>query len=149
MIIDMHTHLWTSNIPSKSWWNDFIKVSAALSGKPEEKVRDKMPGWLVVLLSILGVAILGPPAFVLVMIALGVAFSVGVALLKVSVVALGIAAIVMLLRAMFGKGTPTPRRVQAASDSIDAIASRLEEEERVRREHLDRELADALSSRSA
>ena len=108
---------------------------------------NKTPGWLVVLLSILGVAILGPPAFVLLMIALGVAFSVGVALLKVSVVALGIAAIVMLLRAMFG--TPTPRRVQAAGESIDAIASRLEEEERVRRENLDRELEQALSSRSA
>jgi membrane protein implicated in regulation of membrane protease activity len=111
---------------------------------------NKMPGWLVVLLSILGVAILGPPAFVLLMIALGVAFSLGVALLKVSVVALGIAAIVMLLRAMFGKSTPTPRRMPAGSgESIESIAARMEEEERVRRENLDRELADALSSRSA
>lgn len=106
---------------------------------------DKMPGWLVVLLTVLGVVILGPPAFVLLMIALGVALSVGVALLKVSVVALGIAAIVMVLRAMFGHRTPEPRRMQAAGESIDDIASRLEAEERVRREHLDRELAEALS----
>jgi membrane protein implicated in regulation of membrane protease activity len=112
---------------------------------------NKTPGWLVVLLSILGVAILGPPAFVLLMIALGVAFSVGVALLKVSVVALGIAAVVMLLRAMFGKSTstPTPRMPARSGESIESIAARMEEEERVRRENLDRELEQALSSRSA
>ena len=110
---------------------------------------NKTPGWLVVLLSILGVAILGPPAFVLLMIALGVAFSVGVALLKVSVVALGIAAVVMLLRAMFGKSTPTPRMAASSGESIESIAARMEEEERVRRENLDRELEQALSSRSA
>jgi membrane protein implicated in regulation of membrane protease activity len=110
---------------------------------------NKTPGWLVVLLSILGVAILGPPAFVLIMIALGVAFSVGVALLKVSVVALGIAAIVMLLRAMFGNSTPTPRMPARSGESIESIAARMEEEERVRRENLDRELEQALSSRSA
>ena len=110
---------------------------------------NKTPGWLVVLLSILGVAILGPPAFVLIMIALGVAFSVGLALLKVSVVALGIAAVVMLLRAMFGKSTPTPRMPARSGESIESIAARMEEDERVRREHLDRELEQALSSRSA
>ena len=110
---------------------------------------NKTPGWLVVLLSILGVAILGPPAFVLLMIALGVAFSLGLALLKVSVVALGIAAVVMLLRAMFGKSTPTPRMPARSGESIESIAARMEEEERVRRENLDRELEQALSSRSA
>ena len=46
MIIDIHCHLWDGNIPSKSWWDTFIKVSASLSGRPEEKVRERMPGWL-------------------------------------------------------------------------------------------------------
>lgn len=109
---------------------------------------NKMPGWLVVLLSVLGFAILGPPAFVLVMIALGLAFSVGVALLKVSVVALGVAAVVLVLRAMFGKSPATPRPLSPGVESIDAIAARMEAEEGERRAALDRELA-AMSSRTA
>ena len=107
---------------------------------------NKTPGWLVVLLSILGVAILGPPALVLLMIALGVALSVGIALLKVSVVALGIAAIVMVIRAIFG-GRPSsamPRRVSSGDESIESIAARIEADERVRRDALDRELAEAM-----
>lgn len=109
---------------------------------------DKMPGWLAVLLAVLGVAILGPPALVLVMIALGVALSVGFALLKVSLVALGVAAVVMLLRAMFGGRSTQPRRVSPGSESLEDIASRLEAEELVRREQLDRELAAMQSARS-
>lgn len=107
---------------------------------------DKMPGWLVVLLSVLGVAILGPPALVLVMIALGVAFAVGVALLKVSLVALGVAAVVMVLRAIFGASSPRPRPVAAGSESIEEIAARMEAEELVRRAQLDRELEEAMQS---
>ena len=45
MIIDIHCHMWDEELPSKSWWATFIKLSAALSGKPEEYVRSKAPGW--------------------------------------------------------------------------------------------------------
>ncbi len=107
---------------------------------------DKTPGWLVVLLSVLGVAILGPPALVLVLIALGAALTVGIALLKVSLVALGVAAIVFVLRAMFGGSTP-PRRV-SSGDSLEDIAARIAAEELVRREQLNRELASMQNARA-
>lgn len=45
MIIDIHCHMWDEDLPSKSWWATFIKLSAALSGKSEESVREKAPGW--------------------------------------------------------------------------------------------------------
>ena len=107
---------------------------------------NKMPGWLVVLLSVLGVAILGPPALVLVFLG---ALSLGVALLKVSLGALGVAAIVFVLRAMFGSKSPS--RLPAAStgvESIDAIAARIEAEEAERRHELDRQLAEMQSART-
>ena len=46
MIIDMHSHLWREDMPSTSWWDSFVKVSASLSGRPEEKIRQKLPGWM-------------------------------------------------------------------------------------------------------
>ena len=36
MIIDIHAHLWDEELPSKSWWDTFVKISASLSGRPEE-----------------------------------------------------------------------------------------------------------------
>lgn len=108
---------------------------------------NKMPGWLVVLLSVLGVAILGPPALVLVLIALGAALAVGVALLKVSLVALAVAAVVMLVRAIFGKGRPTGLPVQEKGESLEVLASRIEAEERERRADLDRQLEEMQSAR--
>ncbi len=107
---------------------------------------DKMPGWLVVLLSVLAVAVLGPPALVLVLIALGAALAVGVALFKVSLVALAIAAVVMVVRALTGSGRHRGLPVVERRESIDAIASRMEAEERERRVDLDRQLAEALQS---
>lgn len=110
---------------------------------------NKMPGWLVVLLSVLGVAILGPPALVLVFLVLGVALSVGVALLKLSVVALGVAAIVFVLRAMFGNKTPSRLATSSGPESIDAIAARIEAEEAERRHELDRQFAEMQATRSS
>lgn len=46
MIIDAHCHLWSEDIPSRSWWETFIKVSASLSGKTEEKIRERLPDWI-------------------------------------------------------------------------------------------------------
>jgi membrane protein implicated in regulation of membrane protease activity len=108
----------------------------------------KMPGWLVVLLSVLGVAILGPPALVLIFLVLGVALSVGVALLKVSLVALGVAAVVFVVRAMFGNRTPA-RLPSSSGESIELIAARLEAEEAERRHELDRQLAEMQSARTS
>lgn len=121
-------------------------------GRPGARMADmnsnKMPGWLVVLLSVLGVAILGPPALVLVFLVLGLALSVGVALLKVSLVALGVAAIVFVLRAMFGSKSPSRLPVSSGVESIDAIAARMEAEEAERRHELDRQLAEMQSART-
>lgn len=109
---------------------------------------NKMPAWWVVVLSVLGVAILGPPALVLVFLALGVALSLGVALLKVSVVALAVAAIVFMLRAMLGGKRPAERSA-SAGESIESIGARLEAEEAERRAALDRQLAELQSARSS
>ncbi len=46
MIIDVHCHLWAENMPSKSFWDSFVKVSASLSGRPEARIRERLPGWL-------------------------------------------------------------------------------------------------------
>ncbi|MDP2270621.1 MAG: hypothetical protein Q8N23_13370 [Archangium sp.] len=108
---------------------------------------DKMPGWLVVLLSVFAVAVLGPPALVLVLIALGAALAVGVALFKVSLVALAIAAVVMVVRALFGSGRRGGRPVREKRDSLESISARMEAEEQERRADLDRQLAEMQASR--
>jgi hypothetical protein len=46
MIIDAHVHLFREDIPSKPWWDAFVKVSALLSGKSEERVRQRVAGWI-------------------------------------------------------------------------------------------------------
>ena len=46
MLIDAHCHLWGESVPSKSWWDSFIKVSASLSGKTEENIKERLQGWL-------------------------------------------------------------------------------------------------------
>jgi thiol:disulfide interchange protein len=105
-----------------------------------------MPGWLVGLLAVVGVAILGPPVLVLLFVALGLVLKVGVVALKVSVLVLAVAAVVFVLRAMFGS-TPTRQLERSPSnDSIEAMAARLEAEELERREALDRQLAEAMQS---
>ena len=107
---------------------------------------NRMPGWLVGLLAVLGVAILGPPVLVLLFVALGLVLKVGVVALKVSLLVLAVAAVMFVLRAMFGnKPAPSLKR-SASDDSLEAMAARLEAEELVRREALDRQLAEAMQS---
>lgn len=106
---------------------------------------NRMPGWLVGLLTVVGVAILGPPVLVLLFVALGLVLKVGVVALKVSVVALGVAAIAFILRAMFGN-KPAPRLTRSSPDSLETMAARIEADELLRREALDRELAQAMQS---
>jgi hypothetical protein len=126
----------------------FLEVPVLAQAVPERLLLESetmnsntMPRWLVALLTVLGVAILGPPALALLLVALGLAFGVGVALLKVSLVALAIAAVVMLVRAMFGNGNSAPR-----PDSLEVMAAKMEREEQARRAALDRQLAEAVQS---
>jgi len=46
MIIDIHCHLWREDIPSSSWWDSFVKVSASLAGRLEEEIKERLPGWM-------------------------------------------------------------------------------------------------------
>lgn len=108
---------------------------------------NKMPGWLVLLLSVLAVAVVGPPALVLVLIALGAALAVGVALLKVSLVAIAVAAVVLVVRALFGLGRPSGLPVRDQNESLEVLAARIEAEERERRADLDRQLEEMQSTR--
>lgn len=43
MIIDVHCHLFSWDIPSRPYWDGVVKVLAAMFGKPEEVVREKLP----------------------------------------------------------------------------------------------------------
>lgn len=106
---------------------------------------NRMPGWLVVLLTVLGVVFLGPPALVLLLVALGLALKASVIALKVGAVVLAIAAVVFVVRALFGAATPARAPALPRSESIEEIAERLEAEERRQREALDRQLAEALN----
>ncbi len=45
MIIDVHCHLFDENLPSRQWWAEYIRISAFLSGTPEEKLWQRTPGW--------------------------------------------------------------------------------------------------------
>ncbi|MDP3498808.1 MAG: hypothetical protein Q8S33_00690 [Myxococcales bacterium] len=107
---------------------------------------NRMPGWLVGLLAVVGVAILGPPVLVMLFVALGLVLKVGVVALKVSVLVLAVAAVVFVLRAMFGNKSAPRLERSAPVDSLEAMAARLEAEELERREALDRQLAEAMQS---
>lgn len=103
-----------------------------------------MPRWVVGLLAVVGVVVLGPPALVLLIVALGLLLKAGVIALKVGFVVLAIAAIAFVVRALFGgKPASLPRR---DVESIDEIAARLEAREAEQRRALDRQLAEALQN---
>ncbi len=105
---------------------------------------NSMPGWLKVLLAVLGVVVLGPPALVLLMVALGLALKASVIALKVLAVVAVVAVVVAGLRALFGGSPPEPRR-RLVEPSIEELAAKLEAEEAERRMALDLELARSLS----
>lgn len=104
---------------------------------------NRMPGWLVAVLTVVGVVFLGPPALVLLLVALGLALKVSVIALKVCLVALAVAAVVFVVRALFG-GRPAPVIPERRAESIEEMAERIEADERRQREALDRQLAEAL-----
>ncbi|MBI4286022.1 MAG: amidohydrolase [Chloroflexi bacterium] len=43
MIIDVHAHLFSWDIPSRPYWQDSAKVLAAMFRKPEQLIVDRMP----------------------------------------------------------------------------------------------------------
>lgn len=105
---------------------------------------NSMPGWVKGLLAVLGVAVLGPPALILLIVALALTLKLSVAVLKVVFVVGLIAVVVAGLRALFGSSKPQPRSLPRES-SIEEIAARMEAEELQRRAALDLELERSLS----
>jgi threonine/homoserine/homoserine lactone efflux protein len=104
---------------------------------------NSMPGWAKGLLAVLGLAVLGPPALILLIVALALTLKLSVAVVKVVLVVGVIGLVVAGLRAVFGKETPA--RALNRETSIDELAARLEAEEAERRAALDLELARSLS----
>ena len=45
MIIDFHCHMFDKNLPSRQWWAEYIRISAYLSGRSEEDLWKRGPGW--------------------------------------------------------------------------------------------------------
>lgn len=104
--------------------------------------KNALPGWLTVVLVLVALAVLGPPALALLAAAVGVAISLTAVLLKVGVAVLVVLAVVALFRAVFGRSTAAP--LPRTSPSLETIGSSLERDERERREALDRELDAAI-----
>ena len=42
MIVDMHAHWWTSDYPARGFYDAFIKYGVTVSGRPEERVRQRV-----------------------------------------------------------------------------------------------------------
>jgi hypothetical protein len=106
-----------------------------------------MPTWLVVILSLVAIAVLGPPLLGLLGVVLAIGLGAALVALKVAVVVLVIAAIVSLVKALFGGGsTTTAAPAVKDSGSIEDLAARLERDERRHREELDRQLDAAMRS---
>lgn len=113
------------------------------------------PNWARLLLVLVGLVVLGPPALALLATTLGMAIAVGAVALKVGAALLIIWAFVSLVRGMFGASSrPQATAVPEAQPGVDTVedletmGARLEREERERREALDRQLAEAIRSGS-
>jgi membrane protein implicated in regulation of membrane protease activity len=104
-----------------------------------------LPRWLVLLLAMVALAVLGPPALALVVGLLAVAVGLTAVALKVGVVVLFVAMVLALGRAIFGRREPAPLPVaRPAVDTLASVEARFDAEEAARRAALDRELEAAL-----
>jgi hypothetical protein len=105
-----------------------------------------MPTWLKVLLAVVAVVVLGPPALALLAWALALTFALGVLAVKVAVVVALVLGAIALFKAIFG-GSPRQTLVApppTRSSGIEDLEAQVAAEERARRAALDRELEAAL-----
>jgi membrane protein implicated in regulation of membrane protease activity len=103
-----------------------------------------MPRWLVLLLTLVALAVFGPPALGILAGLLGVAIGLTAVALKLGVVVLFIAMLVALGRAIFGSRAPDPAPLAPRADILESVEARFDAEEAQRRAALDRELEAAL-----
>jgi hypothetical protein len=110
--------------------------------------RSGLPRFVVVLLTIAALMFLGPPLLALVAGLVGLTIGLLAVALKVGVVALGVYAAVLLLKALFG-GDPSPRRLPVTTPTyvppLDDPFDDLERRKDAELAALDRELARTLA----
>ncbi len=102
--------------------------------------RNGLPQWLVVLMVLAGLIFLGPPALGLLAGLIGVAIGLTAIALKFGIIALGVYAVVLVIRAIFG-GPSRPSRTLTPIDHEAALV-RDDEEKRA----LDAELARVMEA---
>lgn len=107
--------------------------------------RSGMPQWLVVVMVLAGLIFLGPPALGILAGLIGITIGLVAVTIKFGVIALGIYAVVLLLKAIFGG----PEKKRVALPSIDSYHEEAlaRDEEEMRR--LDAELARVMASQKS
>jgi hypothetical protein len=117
------------------------------------KVRDRemtvarssgMPRWLALLVGLVAVVFLGPPALAILAGAMGLAIGLTAVALKLGVVVLFIAMLVAMGRALFGGRARAPAPLAPRADILESVEARFDAEEAQRRAALDCELEAAL-----
>lgn len=106
--------------------------------------RDGLPQWLVVLMVLAGLIFLGPPTLAVLAGLLGLTIGLVAIALKVGVVVLGVYAVLLVLRALFG--SPSPRGVPVPLPPIDHEAALVRDDEEKRA--LDAELARVMAAQA-
>ena len=43
MIIDFHVHLMSPKLLAQGYWDNWVRLSSVLSGRPEEKIKERLP----------------------------------------------------------------------------------------------------------
>lgn len=107
--------------------------------------RSGMPQWLVVLMVLAGLIFLGPPALGVLAGLIGITIGLVAVAIKFGVIALGIYAVVLVLKALFGG--PERRRVATSQLELDHEAALARDEEEMRR--LDAELARVMAAQKS
>src|SRR5687768_17147759 len=104
-------------------------AAAARVRGAQERTMDsnEMPGWLKVVLAVVAVVVLGPPALGLLLGALGLAIGLASVALKLGAVVLAIYAVVMLMRRVLAPtSTPRPAARLPAEGHLEAAQAQLE-----------------------
>lgn len=92
--------------------------------------RNGLPQWLLVLLTLVGLVVLGPPVLGLLAGLIGLTIGLAAIALKLGVIAFVIFAIVSVFRALFGGRTPRGLPVRTSSlESLDLERQARQDEE--------------------